>query len=129
MIIEFAAAASPRPRLVASLIAQDALPAGTDLLVREAAAAARFTGKPGQVFEAFTAESDTVTRHAFAGIGEAGAAGRTAALERAGGALTAKYLASGETVMALDFAGSALTAEEATAVLLAARLRGWRHDV
>jgi leucyl aminopeptidase len=52
-----------------------------------------------------------------------------ASLERAGGALTAKYLASGESALAIDFAGSALSAEEATAVLLAARLRAWRHDV
>jgi leucyl aminopeptidase len=52
-----------------------------------------------------------------------------ASLERAGGALTAKYLASGESALAIDFAGSARSAEEATAVLLAARLRAWRHDV
>jgi len=133
MIIEFAAAAAPRPRLVVSLIAQDAfpdaLPSGADLLVREAAAAARFTGKPGQLFEVFAAERDVVSRLAYVGIGEPGATGRMASLERAGGALTAKYLASGESALAIDFAGSALSAEEATAVLLAARLRAWRHDV
>ena len=133
MIIEFsaesAAAVTPRPRLVASLVVQDALAAHADLLVREAAAAARFTGKPGQVFEVFTAEGDAVSRLAFAGIGEPGAAGRTASLERAGGALTAKYLTSGETALGIDFAGSGLSAGGATAVLLAARLRGWRHDV
>jgi leucyl aminopeptidase len=70
-----------------------------------------------------------VQRLAFAGLGEAGAAGRTAALERAGGGITARYLTSGESELAIDFAGSGLTAEEATAVLLAARLRAWRHDV
>jgi leucyl aminopeptidase len=129
MIIEFATPEALRPRLVASLIAQDALSAGADRVVREAAAAARFAGKPGQLFEAFVAQGESVQRLVFAGIGEPGAAGRTATLERAGGALTAKYLASGETELAIDFTGSALTAEEAAAVLLAARLRAWRHDV
>ena len=129
MIIEFAAADAARPRLVASFVAQDGLPADADLLIREAAAAARFTGKAGQLFEAMVPAGSSVSRLAFAGIGEAGAAGRLATLERAGGALTARYLTSGETELAIDFAASALTAEEAAAVLLAARLRAWRHDV
>ena len=129
MIIEFAAADTIRPRLIASLVAQDGLPADADVLVREAAAAARFSGKTGQLFEAMVPAGAGVQRLAFAGIGEPGAAGRTAALERAGGAITAKYLTSGETELAIDFAGSGLTAEEAAAVLLAMRLRAWRHDV
>ena len=133
MIIEFAATASPNtdgnPRLVASLVAQDALAADADLLVRGAAAAARFTGKPGQLFEVFAPAGDGVARLAFAGIGELGGAGRRATLERAGGALTAKYLTSGETALAIDFSTSGLTAEEAASVLLAARLRAWRHDI
>jgi leucyl aminopeptidase len=85
------------------------------------------------MFEVFVAPSgsgsDGVQRLAFAGIGEPGAAGRSATLDRAGGGLSAKYLASGEAAMAIDFTGSALTAAEAVAVLLAARLRAWRHDV
>jgi len=81
------------------------------------------------VFEAFVHAGGALQRLAYAGLGEAGASGRLAALERAGGALTAKYIASGETAMAIDFGGSGLSAEEATAVLLGARLRGWRHDV
>ena len=129
MIIEFAAADAARPRLVAGFVAQDGLAADADMLVREAAAAARFTGKPGQIFEALVPAGAGVQRLAFAGIGEAGAAGRRATLERAGGGLTAKYLTSGETELGIDFAGSGLTAEEAAAVLLAARLRAWRHDV
>ena len=129
MIIEFAAADIARPRVVASLVAQDGLPADADVLVRGAAAAARFTGKAGQLFEALVPAVEGVQRLAFAGIGEPGAAGRSATLERAGGGITAKYLTSGETELAIDFAGSGLTAEEATAVLLAARLRAWRHDV
>ena len=129
MNIEFAAADTAAYRVVASFVAQDALPADASVLVREAAAAARFTGKAGQMFEAMVPAGTSVQRLAFAGIGDPAAAGRMATLERAGGALTAKYLTSGETVLAIDFAGSGLTAEEATAVLLAARLRAWRHDV
>ena len=129
MIIEFAAADAARAGVVARFVVQDGLPADADVLVKGAAAAARFTGKAGQLFEAMVPAGAGVQRLAFAGIGDAGAAGRTATLERAGGALTAKYLTSGETELAIDFAGSGLSAEEATAVLLAARLRAWRHDV
>ncbi len=129
MIIEFAAADAARAGVVARFVVQDGLPADADVLVKGAAAAARFTGKAGQLFEAMVPAGSGVQRLAFAGIGDAGAAGRTATLERAGGALTAKYLTSGETELAIDFAGSGLSAEEATAVLLAARLRAWRHDV
>ncbi|MBX9885498.1 MAG: leucyl aminopeptidase [Novosphingobium sp.] len=129
MIIEFAAADRASFRLVARLVGQDGLPADADLLVREAAAAARFSGKTGQICEAMVPAGTSVQRLAFAGIGEPGAAGRTAALERAGGAIAARYLTSGETELAIDFGGSGLAAEEATAVLLAARLRAWRHDV
>jgi leucyl aminopeptidase len=129
MNIVFAGADTAQPRLLARIVAQGALPDDTDALVREAAAAARFSGKAGQVFEAFISAAGVLQRLAYAGLGEAGASGRIAALERAGGALTAKYIASGETAMAIDFGGSGFSAEEAAAVLLGARLRGWRHDV
>jgi leucyl aminopeptidase len=129
MNIVFAKADTALPRLLARIVAQGALPESTDPLVREAAAAARFGGKAGQVFEAFVSTDGALRRLAYAGIGEATASGRIAALERAGGALTAKYIASGETAMAIDFGGSGLVAAEAAAVLLGARLRGWRHDV
>ena len=129
MNIVFAQAESVLPRLIARIVAQNSLPEGTEALVREAAAAARFSGKAGQVFEAFVSADGALQRLAYAGLGDAGASGRIAALERAGGALTAKYIASGETAMAIDFGGSGLVAAEAAAVLLGARLRGWRHDV
>jgi len=129
MNIVFAGAEAAQPRLLARIVAQGALPGDTDALVREAAAAARFSGKAGQVFEAFISADGALQRLAYAGLGEAGDSGRIAALERAGGALTAKYIASGETAMAIDFGGCGFSAEEAAAVLLGARLRGWRHDV
>jgi leucyl aminopeptidase len=93
MIIEFAAADAARAGVVARFVVQDGLPADADVLVKGAAAAAPFTGKAGQLFEAMVPAGAGVQRLAFAGIGEAGAAGRTAAtLERAGGALAGEVL-------------------------------------
>ncbi|MCW1383995.1 leucyl aminopeptidase [Novosphingobium sp. KCTC 2891] len=129
MTVEFRKGSDSRPRLVARIVAEGALPADIDGTAREAAAVSRFTGKAGQVFEYFTGGEGGLVRHALAGSGEPGASGRLAALERAGGALTAKYITSGETALGIDFAGSGLTADEAVAVLTGARLRGWRHDV
>ena len=129
MKVVFRTSDAPLPRLVARLVAQDSLPADLDAVVRDGAGAARFTGKTGQVFEAFVAGDAGVKRLALAGIGKAEGADRLAALEKTGAALTAKYLTSGETSLAIDFAGSGLTGVEAAAVLLGARLRGWRHDV
>jgi leucyl aminopeptidase len=69
-----------------------------------------------------------VVRLALAGAGKADADDRTAALERAGAALSARYLTSGETALGLDLTGSQLDAREVAAVLLGLRLRAWRHD-
>ena len=43
-------------------------------------------------------------------------------------ALAAKYVASGEKLLTIDFTGAGLSAEQAAAVLLGARLRSWRYD-
>lgn len=129
MNIVFSRPDAARPRLVARIVAQDSLPQGLDSLVGEAASAARFAGKGGQVFEAFTGSAGSLTRLALAGYGKPEAAGRAAALEKAGAALTARYLTSGEAAMAIDFADSGLSAEDAVAVLLGAKLRGWRYDI
>ncbi|MEO0032460.1 MAG: hypothetical protein RIS94_2218, partial [Pseudomonadota bacterium] len=129
MNVVFAVAGQARPRLVARIVTEGTLPDDLDAAAREAAAASRFTGKAGQVFETFRIGAGGLERVALVGIGEAGGSGRLATLERAGGALTAKYLTSGETALGIDFAGSGLSAEDAAAVLLGARLRGWRHDV
>ncbi len=76
-------------------------------------------------------KADLLTREAFQPYGEvieAGAGERKLHLERAGAALTAKYLVSGETAMVLDLSAAGLSADDAAAVLLGLRLRGWRHD-
>src|SRR5690606_4295563 len=86
-------------RLVARIVEQDKLPGDLDRTVREGASAARFTGKAGQVFESFAERGGDVVRLALVGAGPdtaQDASGRIGALERAGAALAAKYLTSGE---------------------------------
>jgi leucyl aminopeptidase len=122
------AADSSTPRLLARIVDQDGLPADLSRTDAEGAAAARFTGKTGQVFESFGERDGRVVRLALAGAGKADADDRTAALERAGAALSARYLTSGETALGLDLTGSQLDASEVAAVLLGLRLRAWRHD-
>ncbi|KLE35105.1 leucyl aminopeptidase [Aurantiacibacter luteus] len=127
MNVTFAAANhdASTPRLLARVVEQDKLPAGLPRAVSEGAAASRFSGKAGQVFDGFQEVDGTVQRLALAGAGK-GDEARLPALEKAGGALTAKYLVSGEKELALDTAG--LSAEEVAAVLLGMRLRAWRWD-
>ena len=115
-------------RLHARVVNQGAALTGLDKALVEGAAAARFSGRVGQVFEGFAMVDGTLRRIALAGAGEAGAGERKLHLERAGAALTAKYLTSGETAMVLDLSGAGLSADDAAAVLLGLRLRGWRHD-
>ncbi len=119
------ASASPLVRVVD----QDALPADLDPVLIEGARASRFAGKTGQLFEGFVSRNGAVVRMALAGAGEPGSKDRSSALERAGAAVTAKYIASGEAVLTFDFSGTGLSGTDVAAVLLGARLRGWRHDV
>ena len=128
MQIHFTAAPPSDIRLHARVINQGAAITGLDAAIVEGAAASRFTGRAGQLFEGFATIAGAVRRVALAGAGEADAADRCANCERAGAALTAKYLASGETVMALDLGEAGLSATEAAALLLGLRLRAWRHD-
>ena len=100
---------SPAPRFVARVVDQDALPADLDPVLAEGARAARFTGKAAQVHEGFVQGGGQVVRVALAGLGEKAGTGRAGAIERAGAALSGKYLASGETSLTVDLAGSSLT--------------------
>lgn len=130
MQIEFVAgplAATVSP--VARIVDQDALPADLDPVLAESARAARFTGKAGQAHDGFVAREGAIVRVALAGAGDAKAKDRSAALERAGAALTAKFLTSGESTLTLDFSGTKLSGADVAAVLLGARLRAWRYDI
>lgn len=128
MQIHVTAAAPADIRLHARLVNQGQALAQLDAALVEGAAASNFTGRTGQVFEGFASVDGSVRRIALAGAGDAGAADRRAACERAGAALTARYLVSGETALVLDLAHAGLSADEAAAVLLGLRLRAWRHD-
>ncbi|WP_394728482.1 leucyl aminopeptidase [Altererythrobacter sp. GH1-8] len=115
--------------VIAHVVNQGETPAGLEGALVEGAAASRFTGKPGQVFEGFATRDGVTVRVALAGAGESDADSRRANLEKAGAALAAKYLRSGVKAMSLDLSGAGLSAEDAAAVLLGLRLRSWRHDV
>lgn len=128
MQIHFTATPPTDVRLHAQVVNQGASLAALDPALAEGAAASAFTGRAGQLFEGFASVGGAVKRIALAGAGEAGAADRRMNLERAGAALTGKYLVSGEKAMVLDLGQAGLSAADAAAVLLALRLRGWRHD-
>ena len=116
------------PRLQVTLVEQGKMPSGLENAVVQGAAASRFTGKTGQIFETFVERKGTLVRFVLAGAGPNGN-GRLAALERAGAALAAKYLTSGEEKLALDVAASELDVAGSCAVLTGLALRSWRHDV
>lgn len=130
MQINFSDTAPANARLIAYLANKDDLPARLERPIVDGAAAARFKGNAGQFFESFVERDGLVVRVALAGMGDANATAdkRAEGLEKAGAALAAKYLTSGETDLVLDFAGSGVDAAGAAAVLLGLRLRGWRHD-
>ncbi len=129
MQIHFTAAPDANtPRLAARVINQDMLPDDLPTAIVEGAKASRFAGKTGQVFEGFVDDTSGVLRLALAGAGKPDDDGRAAALERAGAALTAKYLTSGEEALALDCRSGDLDAAGVTSVLLGMRLRSWRWD-
>ncbi len=120
------AAALPTAAVQARLVDADGWETVLPAVLATGAKASRFAGKAGQVFEAFVEDAGTVRRVALAGTGKPDADDRLAALEKAGGALSAKYRASGETVLGLDVTG--LAADAVVAVLLGARLRAWKQD-
>lgn len=110
----------------------DRIPAGvlddaTLALARGAAKAGRFEGEAGGIVEIFVPGSDGANRVLLLGVGS----GSEADYERAGGALTARYLTSGVTTIAVDLAslGGAPSARAAARLAAAAVQRGWRHDV
>ena len=122
------ASAPASVRLHARIVNQGEAQSELDPAIADGAQAARFKGSAGQVFEGFAMQDGALARIALAGAGEPDAKGRRLNLEKAGAGLTAKYLTSGESAMVLDLGKAGLSAEDAAAVLLGLRLRGWRHD-
>ncbi|WP_374406101.1 leucyl aminopeptidase [Pelagerythrobacter sp.] len=128
MKIEFAPTLPVGSHLLAQIANKDTLPGDLEKALGEGAASARFKGGAGQIFEGFAERDGAVVRLALAGAGAPDADGRSANLEKAGAALAAKYLTSGEKTLAIDFSDGALSAEDVASVLLGVRLRAWRHD-
>jgi leucyl aminopeptidase len=128
MQILFTDTSPSQTRVSAVLVNKGDKPAGLDPVLAEGAEASRFKGTAGQVFEGFASVDGATKRIALVGAGEKGADNRRLNLERAGGAVTAKYLRSGEQALVLDLGGAGLSADEAGAVLLGAKLRSWAHD-
>ncbi|MEL6877051.1 MAG: leucyl aminopeptidase [Pseudomonadota bacterium] len=128
MQIEFSASTPSNVRLVARIVNQGDDLTDLDAALADGAKAARFAGRAGQVFEGFAMDDGSLRRVALAGSGESNAEDRRTHVERAGSALMAKYLRSGETEMVIDLGHADLSGEEAAAVLLGLRLRAWSHE-
>jgi leucyl aminopeptidase len=101
--------------------------AANSALLRAAATGGRFDGDAGEIVEQFVDSGRGPLRVLLFGIGQ----GLPVDLEKAGAALTARLLASGETRLAVDLSGLVIapSAEAATRLASGAVLRSWRHDV
>ena len=99
------------------------LPEAQRSLVARAAEAQRFERDPGTVAETFVDDDGAARRILLVGIG---AAGDENGGERAGSALAARLLVSGETRLVVDAEG--LDATTAARLAFAASARSWRYD-
>ena len=147
MQIQFRATAADAapPRLLIQIVTGERLPDGLEPALAEAAQAARFAGKPGQLVEGFVERGGRIVRAVLVGAAASTGAngdGQMAALEKAGAALAARYLTAGEETLTIDAgaidggvidAGAGgkaggLDAARLAAVLTGLTLRSWRHD-
>ena len=97
---------------------------GDASVLRAAAKAARFEGEAGSSFEQHIGHEAGAQRLVLLGAG----AGSAEDLEKAGGALSAKLLTSGEIEATLDVSGLSASAEAVARMAAAAALRSWRYD-
>ena len=103
------------------------LPEGTRNLAARAAEAQRFEREAASVAETFIEEGGAVRRVLLVGLGAN--RGDDALYERAGGALTARLLTSGERRLVIDLDGANLDGEAAARLGFGAAARAWRHDI
>ncbi|WP_076069290.1 leucyl aminopeptidase [Sphingomonas montana] len=118
-------------RTVAYPVAGTAFPAidaAAAALATASAAAQRFEGDAGTLLDLFVPTGDGATRVLFAGVGKA--APSAATYEKAGSALAARLLTSGETTLVVDLTGSSIadTATAAAHIAFGALMRSWRYD-
>lgn len=109
-----------------SAAALPGLPPQDAELVRLAAKAQRFEGEAGGVSEVMVSRSGAAQRLLLVGIGGA----TDEDFERAGAAIAARLLTSGETVAGVDLSGLALrpSAEAVARLATGLKLRSWRYD-
>jgi leucyl aminopeptidase len=117
----------PVPKDGLAALAHAAIDAGAMQALKSGAEASRFEGEAGSICEGFAKSGSSVRRIIFAGIGKASVED----LEKAGAAVSAKLLTSGETSVSADFAGLAIkpSAEAVSRFAAGAALRSWRYDV
>ncbi len=137
MNITFAAAPDAAPHALAVLAVPGALTgpaaaadAASGGQVRRALDAARFEGDAGGLVEVLAPAGGTATRLLVVGTGDPAKADALA-FEKAGAAVAARLIASGETDVTFDLtgiAGAIPAAEAAAAVAHGAVLRGYRFD-
>jgi leucyl aminopeptidase len=102
---------------------------GAREIAQRAAEAGRFDGETASIAEAFVPEEAGVRRLLLVGTGAAGDIDR-GFYERAGAALVARLLTSGETTLVIDVTGAAAEPSQiAVRFAFGAVLRAWRHDV
>jgi leucyl aminopeptidase len=95
-------------------------------IAARAADAQRFERDLGSIAETFVADGDAVRRLLVVGLG--GQPEADGGFERAGGALTARLLVSGETRLVVDLSGLNLSGKEAARIAFGAAARSWRYD-
>jgi leucyl aminopeptidase len=96
-------------------------------LALRSAEAQRFEREPAAVAETFVAEGEGARRLLLVGLGSR--RDDESVYEKAGGALVARLLTSGETRLVIDVAGLGLDASAAARLGFGASARAWRHDV
>ena len=128
--VRFAAALPEGSHCIAVVVPKDALAAtavpGDAALIRAAAAASRFEGEAGSLSEHHVSHTDGAQRLLLVGVGAAGEED----FEKAGAAISARLLTSGETQVAVDLSGLAIKPSAKAVARLAsgAVLRSWRYD-
>jgi leucyl aminopeptidase len=129
--INFASSAPTTPHCLAIVVPKDGLGAapisGDAALIRAGAAANRFEGEAGSISEHHVTAADGAQRLLLVGVGQ----GSVEDYEKAGAAVSARLLTSGDTQVGIDLSGLVIkpSAEAVARLAAGAALRSWRYDV
>jgi leucyl aminopeptidase len=102
------------------------LPEGARSLAARAAEAQRFEREAATIAELFIEEGGIARRVLLVGLGAH--RGDEALFEKAGGALTARLLTSGEKKLVVDLTGLGIDGDSASRLAFGAAARAWRYD-